>query len=86
MEEDQLSLVEELTQGKELARQLCNHILSSSSRKRNEFLIEKILCSYEKALKMLNWEENVNEAVANGSPRSEVLDQEHKQRDVYKKR
>ncbi|KAF7826161.1 putative WRKY transcription factor 53 [Senna tora] len=60
---------------------------------RNEFfLIEKILCSYEKALQMLNSEENACEANAaptiaiNGSPRSEVLDHEDKHKEVYKKR
>lgn len=87
----QVSLIKELIQGKELARLLCNHIASSSSHETNELLIEKILSSYEKALKMLSPSHNVADPnptfnAHHGSPKCEVLDQEDNPRDVYKKR
>ncbi|KAI4328890.1 hypothetical protein L6164_021210 [Bauhinia variegata] len=98
MKMEQVSLIDELTQGKELAKQLCSHI-SSSSHETIEFLIGKILSSYEKALEMLNWEAGMGKvnptidtkldfhgSFANGSPRSEASDQDFKHKDVFKKR
>ncbi|XP_028794717.1 probable WRKY transcription factor 46 [Neltuma alba] len=89
MEEGQVSLAKELNQGKELAMLLCNRI-ASSTHETNELLIDKILCSYEKALKMLTRGQNVGEANptvnAGESPRCDVLDQEDGRRDAYKKR
>ncbi|KAK7292787.1 hypothetical protein RJT34_15640 [Clitoria ternatea] len=74
---EQVGLIDELMQGKELAKQLCDHLVSStpsssssssttssSSHITNEVLIEKILSSYEKALSMLNWKANVGESKA----------------------
>lgn len=55
MEMEQRSLVNELKQGKELAKQLRNHLNPSSSEETRQFLVEKILSSYEKALSLLNW-------------------------------
>lgn len=87
MEEGQVSLIKELNQGKELARLLCSHI-ASSSHETNEFLIEKILSSYEKALNLLRRSQYVAEPnnptinTHHGSPRFE----EGNPRDVYKKR
>ncbi|KAI9110101.1 hypothetical protein K1719_019142 [Acacia pycnantha] len=88
MEEGQVSLINELNKGKEHARLLCSHI-TSSSHETNEFLIEKILSSYEKALNLLTRSQNVTEpnnptinAHHHGSPRFE----EDSPRDVYKKR
>ena len=95
---EQVSLIKELKQGKELAEQLSHLLSSSSSHETNEFLVEQILSSYEKALKMLNWKANFvdpnnigrnldsNCPLANNSPRSEVLDQDYSQKDVFKKR
>lgn len=59
------SLIHELIQGKELAKQLGNHLVSSSSASSHEtngLLVAKILSSYEKALTMLNWGFIVGEA------------------------
>ena len=96
--EEQLSLINELIQGKELAKQLCNHLVSSSSspssHETNEFLIEKILSTYKKALTVLNWESDVGEikttnshcSSTDGSPRSEVMDEEFKHKHAFKKR
>ena len=84
--EEQLSLINELIQGKELAKQLCNHLVSSSSpspssHETKEFLVEKVISAYTKAVTVLNWESNVWEinttnshcSSTNGSPRNEVM-------------
>lgn len=97
-----VGLIDELMQGKELAKQLCDHLVSlssSSSHETNEVLIEKILSTYEKALAMLNCKADVGESKAkngsmmdshcpltNGSPKSEVLEPEVKNKNVFKKR
>ncbi|KAK6135342.1 hypothetical protein DH2020_030930 [Rehmannia glutinosa] len=49
------NVVKELSQGRELAMQLQNHlnVQSSSSHETREFLLHKILYSYDKALSML---------------------------------
>ncbi|XP_015878191.1 probable WRKY transcription factor 53 [Ziziphus jujuba] len=52
---EQKNLVNELTQGRELARQLQIHLnVPSSSYETREFLVQKILVSYEKALSMIH--------------------------------
>lgn len=52
---EQHNLINELAQGKELAKQLRNHLVSSSSsRQTREYLVEQILSCYQKALAMLN--------------------------------
>lgn len=101
IEREQISLINELIQGKELAKQLCNHMVPSSpsSHETNGLLIEKILSSYEKALTMLNWGSNVEDtktksgnimdsncSFTNGSPISEVIDHEFRHKAVSKKR
>ncbi|RDY00888.1 putative WRKY transcription factor 30 [Mucuna pruriens] len=99
---EQAGLIDELVQGKELAKQLSDHLFlapSSSSHETNEVLIEKILSTYEKALAMLNWKANVGESKANnggmmdslssftnGSPKREALEPVVKHKDVSKKR
>ncbi|WVY94760.1 hypothetical protein V8G54_033848 [Vigna mungo] len=96
------SLIHELIQGKELAKQLGNLLVSSSpaSLETNELLVDKILSSYEKALTMLNWGSIVGEAKTTsttmmdshcsftngGSPKSEVVDRELDHKAVLKKR
>lgn len=54
MDLEQNTLINELKQGKDLANQLKNH-LDKTSPQTCEFLLEKILSSYEKSLSMLNW-------------------------------
>ncbi|MED6180144.1 hypothetical protein PIB30_007655 [Stylosanthes scabra] len=89
---EQNGLINELIQGKELAKQLCNTLLSSSSSSSpsssssNEFLIEKILSTYEKALTMLNSHSNL--ISTNGSPsRSDLIhDDEFKHKPPSNKR
>ncbi|KAK7389837.1 hypothetical protein VNO78_25132 [Psophocarpus tetragonolobus] len=97
---EQVCLIDELMQGKELAKQLCDHLVSSSSHETNEVLIEKILSTYEKALAMLNCKANVGESKANnsgsmndshssftnGSPKREGMEPEVNHKDVCKKR
>ncbi|KAH7578036.1 hypothetical protein ACOSP7_000855 [Xanthoceras sorbifolium] len=99
MDREQMVLINELTQGKELAKQLRKHLNPSSSKETREFLLQKILGSYEKALSMLNCgassmvhEPNLNITIletpssfANGSPRSEDSDLDCKDH-VFKKR
>ncbi|KAJ9188297.1 hypothetical protein P3X46_003667 [Hevea brasiliensis] len=101
MDGEQKTLIAELTQGKELAEQLRKHLNSISSPETRQFLVEKILSSYEKALSMLNWGPCAVEIkptistlespyyYANSSPRSDVSDQDckdHYQKNVFKKR
>ncbi|XP_062120237.1 probable WRKY transcription factor 53 [Humulus lupulus] len=55
---EQKNLLNELTRGKELAGQLQLHLINASSPSSHEtgqYLVQKILVSYEKALSMLNW-------------------------------
>ncbi|KAI3693421.1 hypothetical protein L6452_33256 [Arctium lappa] len=79
-------LINELTQGKELAYQLKNHLDKTMSAQTCEFLVEKILSSYEKALSMLNWGSTFDEI----SPRTQVSDPadspHHCNKNVFKKR
>ncbi|KAK3026579.1 hypothetical protein RJ639_041599 [Escallonia herrerae] len=86
-------IINELIQGKELANQLKNRIDTTTTYETCEFLVEKILSSYEKALSMLNWSALLESphSLAGTSPRSEnydsldcLKDQKHKQ--VFKKR
>ncbi|KAJ1413780.1 WRKY domain [Sesbania bispinosa] len=95
-----VTLINELIQGKELVNQLSSHLVSSpSSHQTNEFLIEQILSSYEKAISMLNSVSNVgvggimtpngnimDSHCSDGSPRSEVMDLEFEHKAVFKKR
>lgn len=59
------NLINELTQGMELAKQLQYHLnspsSSSSSHEAREVLAMRILASYEKALSMLNWRHPMGE-------------------------
>ncbi|KAF8032472.1 hypothetical protein BT93_D1397 [Corymbia citriodora subsp. variegata] len=82
---EQHDLINELAHGKDLAQQLRNHLVSSSSsRQTREFLVEKILSCYQKSLAMLNCDSFVEEHGAafsigtGGSPKNEG--------DAYKKR
>ncbi|XP_071725211.1 probable WRKY transcription factor 46 [Rutidosis leptorrhynchoides] len=51
---DQKSLINELRQGKELANQLKNHLNPCSRNETRQFLVEKILSTYENAISLLN--------------------------------
>ncbi|XP_052186809.1 probable WRKY transcription factor 53 [Diospyros lotus] len=61
--QEQDNLVNELTQGRDLAKQLQNHLnlASSSSHEAREVLVQKILSSYDKALSMLKWNGSAGE-------------------------
>ncbi|KAI4337944.1 hypothetical protein L6164_016306 [Bauhinia variegata] len=78
---DHKNLINELVQGKDLARQLQISLNApSSSQETREFLIQKIVDSFEKALSAINW--NTGSPPLSGSPRSEdsekdLKDQEH---------
>ncbi|GER26814.1 WRKY transcription factor [Striga asiatica] len=54
-----ITLINELTQGMEKAKQLHFHLCSTSPPEEQDFLLQRILSSYEKALSILEW---------NGSP------------------
>ena len=92
MDWEKNTLLNELTQGKELTNKLRKHLHPSSSPETRQDLLEKILCSYEKALSMLNWNGFVVEtkrstlespgSIANSSPGSEGSDKKN----VFKKR
>ncbi|KAE9595789.1 putative transcription factor WRKY family [Lupinus albus] len=61
---EQVGLISDLMQGKELAKKLHDLMFSSSSstsHETKEVLLDKIFVSYEKALTKLNWEANVGE-------------------------
>ncbi|KDP22172.1 hypothetical protein JCGZ_26003 [Jatropha curcas] len=97
---EQKNLVNELTTGRELARQLQVHLnIPSSSREAREMLVQRILNSYEKALSILNLSNSsirettltpavaiggLSESPLSGSPRSEDSDQDPK--DASRKR
>ncbi|GMJ00946.1 WRKY DNA-binding protein 46, WRKY DNA-BINDING PROTEIN 46 [Hibiscus trionum] len=57
MDWEQSTLLKELTQGMELTNLLRKHLHPSSPPETRQVLLDKILCSYEKALSMLNWSE-----------------------------
>ncbi|AES82777.1 putative transcription factor WRKY family [Medicago truncatula] len=84
------SIINELVHGKELANQLSNHIILSSNET-NEFLIDKIISTYQKALTMLNVGDgkmkDSHSSFTNESPKSEVIiDQEFNHNALFKKR
>ena len=68
---EQKSLINELTQGMELAKQLQIHLnVASSSHETRELLVHKILNSYDKALSMLKFKAPAAEPQPELSPRS----------------
>ena len=99
---EQGTLISELIQGMELAKQLRMHLGTTSSVESTDLLVQKILSSYEKALLILKWsgpmgqpQQNVGATSGvpesplsiNGSPRSDDLDKDNQDiRDVSKKR
>lgn len=65
--EDQKNLINELKQGRELAKQLQVHLnVPSSPHEIRELLVHKILSSYEKALSMLGKTSGINAGTAAG--------------------
>ncbi|KAJ9148052.1 hypothetical protein P3X46_030148 [Hevea brasiliensis] len=52
---EQKTLISELIQGMELAKQLRAHLNTASSVETRDSLIQRILSSYEKSLLILNW-------------------------------
>ena len=95
---EQKNLIKELVKGRELASQLKIHLnMPSSSPETREFLVEKILSSYEKALSMLSLSTSsvpggailrMSESPPSlaGSPRIEDSDRDFKDQDASGKR
>ncbi|KAG5538254.1 hypothetical protein RHGRI_018994 [Rhododendron griersonianum] len=93
---EQETLVKELHQGYELTKQLKHHIGPLTSPESCEFLVHKIISTYDRALSILNFGDSAGEfqqvagtfeppqPLTGGSPMSEASDQCHK--DAYKKR
>ncbi|KAI3493433.1 hypothetical protein L1887_41823 [Cichorium endivia] len=83
-------LINELTQGKELTNQLKDYLDKPMSAETCEFLVERILSSYEKALRMLNKGSAFDESpISFGeiSPTTEVSDvADSDSKNVFKKR
>ncbi|XP_065858657.1 probable WRKY transcription factor 53 [Euphorbia lathyris] len=65
--DQQHRLLRELIQGMEMAKQLRLQLNSGSSMEARESLAQKILCSYEKALLILNWGQQQQNAAAAAS-------------------
>nr|QGQ64030.1 WRKY transcription factor 7 [Santalum album] len=99
MECEKRTLINELTQGLELAKQLGSHLQPSSSIETRESLVKRILSSYDKALKLLKCNEldcsnghgtaDSPPSLAGSSPRSDGSDRDVKdqyQKEVFKKR
>lgn len=98
--EQNKQLINELTQGRELARQLQAHLnVPYSSHETREMLAQKITSSYEKALSILNFSSSasagepqlpvglgVESPPLSGSPRSEDSDRDLKDQDGSKRR
>lgn len=91
------NLLNELTEGRELAKQLQIHLnVLSSSHKTREVLIDRILNSYDQALSMLKYSGTSGETQQgglrigtldsprslSGSPRSDGSDHEFKDQDA----
>ncbi|KAL5571391.1 hypothetical protein UlMin_020988 [Ulmus minor] len=92
---EQETLINELNQGKEVAKQLMDHIKLSSSQETRDFLVKKILSSYEKALSMLKHGDSLEvkkpvsespRSFSNSSPKSEIFDLDCSPGNVCKKR
>ena len=99
---EQGTVISELIQGMEVAKQLRMHLGTTSSVESRDFLVQKILSSYEKALLILKLsgpmgqpQHNVGATSGvpesplsiNGSPRVDDLDKDNQDiRDVSKKR
>lgn len=86
MDWEQNTLLNELTQGRDLTNMLRKHLHPSSSPETRQVLLDKILCSYDKALSMLNWSGFMAETKPRvstlGSPESDASDK----KDMFKKR
>lgn len=74
------TLINELTQGMEKAKELHLHLCSASPSEPQHLLLQRILSSYEKALSIVNWKGSAAVAApesgsisVDGSPRSEEL-------------
>jgi hypothetical protein len=85
------TLINELNRGYELAKQLKRHIDPLESPESCEFLIQKIISTYDKSISMLNSGDLVGEppkSLSAGSPWSEAseLKDQCQIGDVYKKR
>ncbi|KAF5732410.1 WRKY transcription factor 53 [Tripterygium wilfordii] len=100
--EQKKHLINELAEGRELAKQLQSHLnLPSSPNENGEVLVQKIIATYEKALSMLNCSVGTSSTVPgaaaigfsesppslNGSPRSDQdSDPEHRNAGLGKRK
>ena len=63
---EQVTLINELNQGREFTKQLKNHLGPLSSPELCDLLIQKIISSYEKAISLLNGGDLVREFQVDG--------------------
>lgn len=86
MDWEQSTLLNELTQGRDFTNMLRKHLHPSSSPETRQVLLDKILCSYDKALSLLNCSGYMVETKPRvstlGSPESDASDK----KDMFKKR
>ncbi|TYJ26915.1 hypothetical protein E1A91_A07G152700v1 [Gossypium mustelinum] len=86
MDWEQNTLLNELTQGRDFTNMLRKHLHPSSSPETRQVLLDKILCSYDKALSLLNCSGYMVETKPRvstlGSPESDASDK----KDMFKKR
>ncbi|KAA3458798.1 putative WRKY transcription factor 46 [Gossypium australe] len=86
MDWEQNTLLNELTQGRDFTNMLRKHLHPSSSPETRQVLLDKILCSYDKALSLLNCSgfmvDTKPRVSTLGSPESDASDK----KDMFKKR
>lgn len=68
------TLINELVQGMEKAKQLQFHLCSTSRSEAQHLLLQRILSSYEKALLILNWRGPVGQTQAAVAPASGAVE------------
>ncbi|XP_059642829.1 probable WRKY transcription factor 53 [Cornus florida] len=65
---EHMTLINELTEGMELAKQLKFHLNSTSSVETRELLLQRMVSSFEKALLILKWSGSVGEPQTAAAP------------------
>ncbi|KAL4353316.1 hypothetical protein GQ457_06G031520 [Hibiscus cannabinus] len=81
-------LLNELKEGRESTNQLMKHLHPPSSHQTRQVLLDKILCSYDKALSILNWNGFVlqTKPAFQSSPSIDRSSEVSDQKDVFKRR
>ncbi|KAK8588058.1 hypothetical protein V6N13_087008 [Hibiscus sabdariffa] len=82
------TLLNELKEGRESTNQLMKHLQPPSSHQTRQVLLQKILCFYEKALSILNWNGFVVQTMPafESSPSIDRSSDVSDQKDVFKRR